>query len=1128
MKYLYLVILFTGLIVFVVLSTWLNLRKEHFAEEGAVSELLTNASLDQGKQLVSPNKRFTATMETDGVLRIRDDLHRWEKPWQTKTGHGVAGPYKLSMQDDGNLVVYGGKDRLIWDSDSHKALGKRSPFRLVMKDNGNLVVYDSKNKPLWTSNTQKYDWKTAKRVKINPMGQDKFCVEVISGSKKDGPVRIWGCKDNGFDNQRWIYDSKGQTLRSEQTGNCLLGNYNYIGHRACDEEVRENRTHKSLKWQLGADGSIRPAGYLSRCMDTNANVLSDGTPLVLKDNCPTPPPNTAKFKVAPVDLTPPAVVSNKDKEQPKTANSPQTKKADSQAPGSCNNYDCNSAMHQNINLGTSFAERNLTECDSCPPRRFLQNERENTFKAKQTADTAGWKDFKSAGEVYDYLRLSDNNVCDDSSPAVLTVSFSVTKDGITTKTFTAENTSNTNDKVKIALEHLFASKRIKRIYKYDVVGYGRSVWTAAYAIFPDPAVNEISIESLFKNCILVWKNTGASMKILPNEWIDLPFQAINERIGSKFSSETEPTVHCHKSMTNVFDVNKIIISNNRLYAYKSMVTFPSVPVQDCVMVMYDTSDGKERLVCTATVNISYSVRQNTSIDKYVVETDVWSFDTNVSTVTNPFDHIYEDLATRVISAWRWTKFTGWSQVFFIPIGQTDKTILVEKDATNGDVQHDVLFSTGIGPDSQGPLDFDKLFSAFSVCTKSATCNSLDNSSYRPTIKTPVDCDTYVYRRNGQSYAVCKQNGKWLGGVVKLTDACNQLHVLVDNKLSCNIPLVMLRSKDTLTKSKDNSEHQWHCITANADGSVGFDRCENKNGSQWMLQSSKQIQLNSIGKEEMCLTSEIDSGKVSLKTCVSDFAPSQWTYNPTNKTISRDDKVCLNADIANDQLTSMKCSEGEPPLSQQFDKIDGELTEVLLYDKKNFEGNPRRLVPGKYEHTGVVLSMKIPVTMGITLYDEGRFYGRNRTFLGQDSVAWPDLTQDAMYYPGTNNKMMWSYDDKGVMKTRIKSHVVFSLDDKQFDANAKVLFYDYDHYEQSKVHAQQSTKKCYANKSEMGFDEGRLSSIRIPQGYKVTLYQENNCPDNGAKLVLYTDTPQLKQRFHNGRDWNDKTRSFKIE
>jgi hypothetical protein len=108
-------------------------------------------SLAQGQKLISSNKKFEAEMQTDGNFVIYQTGASRVAIWATGTNGKGAPPYRLAMQPDSNLVVYGGTAAL-WASGIRTGT---APYTLIMQDDGNLVIYDSTKRAIWASNTQR-------------------------------------------------------------------------------------------------------------------------------------------------------------------------------------------------------------------------------------------------------------------------------------------------------------------------------------------------------------------------------------------------------------------------------------------------------------------------------------------------------------------------------------------------------------------------------------------------------------------------------------------------------------------------------------------------------------------------------------------------------------------------------------------------------------------------------------------------------------------------------------------------------------------------------------------------------------------------------------------------------------
>jgi len=127
-----------------------NLMKRKRTQDGGPL-----STLNQGVKLESTNKKYFAIMQTDGnfVLYSAGSFNgkRKDNPiWASNTMRKGTGPYKVWMQNDGNLVVYDSKSPIWASNTSGKGKG---PYKLLLQDDGNFVLYDSVNAVIWASNT---------------------------------------------------------------------------------------------------------------------------------------------------------------------------------------------------------------------------------------------------------------------------------------------------------------------------------------------------------------------------------------------------------------------------------------------------------------------------------------------------------------------------------------------------------------------------------------------------------------------------------------------------------------------------------------------------------------------------------------------------------------------------------------------------------------------------------------------------------------------------------------------------------------------------------------------------------------------------------------------------------------
>jgi len=69
--------------------------------------------------------------------------------WETKTASQGTGPYRLTLQSDGNLVLLDKTDKALWSSGTSGKGG----VKLIMQGDGNLVLFSSTMSIIWSSNT---------------------------------------------------------------------------------------------------------------------------------------------------------------------------------------------------------------------------------------------------------------------------------------------------------------------------------------------------------------------------------------------------------------------------------------------------------------------------------------------------------------------------------------------------------------------------------------------------------------------------------------------------------------------------------------------------------------------------------------------------------------------------------------------------------------------------------------------------------------------------------------------------------------------------------------------------------------------------------------------------------------
>ena len=100
--------------------------------------------LGNGNLVLSTSKNVTDTSKVFWELGVN------KKPLENQ---GLLGTIycRLTLQRDGNLVIYTGLGEFVWASGTD--LKGVPPYILTLQKDRNLVLYDGTRKPLWASNT---------------------------------------------------------------------------------------------------------------------------------------------------------------------------------------------------------------------------------------------------------------------------------------------------------------------------------------------------------------------------------------------------------------------------------------------------------------------------------------------------------------------------------------------------------------------------------------------------------------------------------------------------------------------------------------------------------------------------------------------------------------------------------------------------------------------------------------------------------------------------------------------------------------------------------------------------------------------------------------------------------------
>lgn len=111
--------------------------------------------LNRGQYLLSSNGIYELNMQHDGNLVVYKMENGIRRPlWATGTNGAseYTRGYFCFQQDSGCLDVFNFQVNLLWSSQSTQNPGY-APYKLIMQNDGNLVIYNKNNVPVWASNT---------------------------------------------------------------------------------------------------------------------------------------------------------------------------------------------------------------------------------------------------------------------------------------------------------------------------------------------------------------------------------------------------------------------------------------------------------------------------------------------------------------------------------------------------------------------------------------------------------------------------------------------------------------------------------------------------------------------------------------------------------------------------------------------------------------------------------------------------------------------------------------------------------------------------------------------------------------------------------------------------------------
>lgn len=213
--------------------------------------------------------------------------------------------------------------------------------------------------------------------------------------------------------------------------------------------------------------------------------------------------------------------------------------------------------------------------------------------------------------------------------------------------------------------------------------------------------------------------------------------------------------------------------------------------------------------------------------------------------------------------------------------------------------------------------------------------------------------------------------------------------------------------------------------------------------------------------------------------------------------------CLDRNF-NDRISSLVI-EYKPYNSQTETGSFGDGGSVLFYTDCNYKGNALRLLPGRYDGQNLglfrnsIASLQVPAGMQIRIYKDDNFSGISTTLSGDNSCLGYDwknrigsiMVEDRGGFGGNSNN-----------QPQVQNVTLYT--DANYRGQSAVLL-----------------PGTYANMQLAdGFPEKALSSVQIPAGYRVVLYDQPNLRGKSYTLTASRSSFSLSS-------WNDRAMSIAV-
>jgi hypothetical protein len=232
--------------------------------------LRPSQTLTAGQQLTSPNGAYRLTLQPDGNLVLYPATGR--ALWSTRTAG--SGATRLVLQPDGNVVLYPTTGRAVWSTRTAASGG----VELRVQDDGNLVLYPAAGRAVWSTGTAVrpvtsaagdrmllHQQLTAGQSLTSPNGRYRFTMQPDGNAVVYAPNNraLWSSRSAGKGGSRVVLQQDGNLVIYPAVGGAVwsTGTAGRGGVRLTIQDdgnlVLYPATGRAL-WSTGADKPVTP------------------------------------------------------------------------------------------------------------------------------------------------------------------------------------------------------------------------------------------------------------------------------------------------------------------------------------------------------------------------------------------------------------------------------------------------------------------------------------------------------------------------------------------------------------------------------------------------------------------------------------------------------------------------------------------------------------------------------------------------------------------------------------------------------------------------------------------------------------------------------------------------------